>query len=166
MRHVPYTHLLRLDERFGPHLIDVPVDGGNSGFSNVQAFLDCQVGELWAYRRYFTEESPFATHDGVKGAQFERVLVVVDDEEAAFNQYFYGKYFGYAPLSDNGQARIDAVEETVLDRTRRLFYVCCSRAVKDLAVVNLVPDVAVATAASAAKNLFPQAPIRCLDVLA
>ncbi|MFM9500840.1 hypothetical protein ACKI1Q_45655, partial [Streptomyces galilaeus] len=81
---------------------------------------DCQIRELWAYRRYITEESPFATHHGVKGAQFERVLVVIDDEEAAFHQYSYGKYFGYSPLSDNDRAKIDAGDETVLDRTRRL----------------------------------------------
>ena len=99
-------------------------------------------------------------------AQFERVLVVIDDEEAAVYQFSYGKYFGYVPLSDNDQAKINAGEETVLDRTRRLFYVCCSRAVKDLAVVIFVPDVAAASAAIAAKNLFPQASICGPEVLA
>lgn len=54
----------------------------------------------------------------------------------------------------------------MLDRTRRLFYVCCSRAVKDLAVVLFVPDVAGASVAIAAKDLFPQASIRGPDVLA
>jgi DNA helicase-2/ATP-dependent DNA helicase PcrA len=166
MKHVHATELLRLDDRYGPHLVPEPADDGSSGFANVQAFLDCNVAELWAYRRYFTEESPFATHHGVKGAQFERVLVVVDDEEAAFHQYSYGKYFGYVPLSDNDQARIEAGEETVLDRTRRLFYVCCSRAVKDLAVVLFVPDVPVALAAIKNKNLFPQASIRGVEHLA
>lgn len=166
MRHIRDTELLRLDDRFGPHLVDQPGDDGSTGFANVQAFLACQVGELWAYRRYFTEESPFATHHGVKGAQFERVLVVVDDEEAAFHQYSYGKYLGYVPLSDNDKARIDAGEETVLDRTRRLFYVCCSRAVKDLAVVLFVPDVPAAFAAITEKNLFPETAVRGVEALA
>ncbi len=165
MRHVRGTQLLRLDDRYGPHLVDEPVDDGSSDFSNIQAFLACQIGELWAYRRYFTEESPFATHHGVKGAQFERVLVVVDDEEAAFHQYSYGKYFGYAPLSENDLAKIDAGEETVLDRTRRLFYVCCSRALKDLAVVLFVPDVAATGDEITAKNLFPKASIHGPEVL-
>jgi DNA helicase-2/ATP-dependent DNA helicase PcrA len=165
MKHVHATELLRLDDRYGPHLVPEPTDDGSSGFANVQAFLNCAVTELWAYRRYFIEESPFATHHGVKGAQFERVLVVIDDEEAAFHQYSYGKYFGYVPLSDSDQARIDAGEETVLDRTRRLFYVCCSRAMKDLAVVLFVPDVSVARAAVAGKNLFPAASIRSIEHL-
>lgn len=166
MRHVHTTELLRLDDRYGPHLVPEPADDGSNGFANVQDLLNCNVAELWAYRRYFREESPFATHHGVKGAQFERVLVVVDDEEAAFHQYSYGKYFGYVPLSDSDKARIEAGEETVLDRTRRLFYVCCSRAVKDLAVVLFVSDVPAALSAIVNKNLFSQASIRGVEHLA
>jgi DNA helicase-2/ATP-dependent DNA helicase PcrA len=162
MKHVGDSELLRLDDRFGPHLVAEPADDGSNGFANVQAYLGCHVAELWAYRRYFTEESPFATHHGVKGAQFERVLVVVDDEEAGSTSS-YGKYFGYVALSPNDEARAAAGEETVLDRTRRLFYVCCSRAVKDLAVVLFVPDVPAARAAIAAKNLFPEAAVRSLE---
>ncbi|PTB17389.1 RNA helicase [Trinickia symbiotica] len=157
--HVRDSELLRLDDRFGVHLVAEPVDDGSSGFENVQAYLACGIEELWAYRRYFTEESPFATHHGVKGAQFERVLVVIDDDEAAFRQYSYGKYFGYVPLSETDEAKIAVGEESVLDRTRRLFYVCCSRAVKDLAVVVFVPDVAVARAAIVEQNLFPETAI-------
>jgi DNA helicase-2/ATP-dependent DNA helicase PcrA len=158
--HVRDNELLRLDDRFGVHLVAESVDDGSSGFENVQAYLACGIDELWAYRRYFTEESPFATHHGVKGAQFERVLVVIDDEEAGFRQYSYGKYFGYVPLSETDEAKIAAGEESVLDRTRRLFYVCCSRAVKDLAVVVFVPDVAAAHAAIVEQNLFPETAIR------
>ncbi|WP_341809962.1 hypothetical protein [Paraburkholderia tuberum] len=45
----------------------------------------------------------------------------------------------------------------MLDRTRRLFYVCCSRAVKDLAVVLFAADVAAARAAVIEAKLFPDA---------
>lgn len=55
--------------------------------------------------------------------------------------------------------------ESVLDRTRRLFYVCCSRALKDLAVVLFVPDVAAARAAVTAAQLFPEVAIRELHEL-
>jgi DNA helicase-2/ATP-dependent DNA helicase PcrA len=160
LKHVRDTELLRVDDRFDAHLHDEPVDDDSSGFENVQAYLTCGINELWAYRRYFTEESPFATHHGVKGAQFERVLVVIDDEEARFSQYSYGKYFGYVPLSENDEAKRAAGEESILDRTRRLFYVCCSRALKDLAVVVFVPDVDAARAAIVAQGLFPEASIR------
>ncbi|MFU9000857.1 hypothetical protein ACNA2A_28970, partial [Klebsiella pneumoniae] len=94
-----------------------------------------------------------------RGAGHERVLVVIDDEEARFSQYSYGKYFQYIPLSDNDLANLEEGKESVLDRTRRLFYVCCSRALKDLAVVIFVPDVAVAQAAIVEQNLFPASTI-------
>lgn len=163
LTHLRDSELLRLDDRFNPHLVPEPVDDGSSGFENVQAYLACGTDELWAYRRYFTEESPFATHHGVKGAQFERVMVVIDDEEARFSLYSYGKYFGYVPLSPGDEAKIEAGEDSVIDRTRRLFYVCCSRALKDLAVVVFVPDVAIARAAIVERNLFPAAAIRGVE---
>ncbi|WP_334068640.1 ATP-dependent helicase [Burkholderia cepacia] len=165
LRHVRNTELVALDDRFAAHLMDDPVDDGSAGFGNVAAFLECNVGELWAHRRYILEESPFATHHGVKGAQFERVLVVLDDEEASYNQYSYGKYLGYTPLSDTDEANIAEGKESVLDRTRRLFYVCCSRAVKDLAVVLFAADVAVARAAVIEADLFPDASLHGVEQL-
>lgn len=165
LRHVRDTELVALDDRFAAHLMDNPVDDGAEGFGNVEAFLDCHVGELWAHRRYILEESPFATHHGVKGAQFERVLVVLDDEEASYNQYSYGKYLGYTPLSDTDNANIAEGKESVIDRTRRLFYVCCSRATKDLAVVLFAADVAAARAAVVETKLFPDASLHGVEQL-
>ena len=139
--HVRDSELFRLDDRFLSHLVAEPVDDDADGFANVQAYLNCSVSELWNYRRYVEEESPFATQQGVKGAQFERVLVVLDDEEGAHIQFSYGKYLGYVPPSKTDEENIAAGTDSVIDRTRRLFYVCCSRAVKDLAVVLFAPDV-------------------------
>ncbi|CAD7731429.1 ATP-dependent DNA helicase Rep [Xanthomonas hydrangeae] len=165
LKHVRDSELLRLDDRFDAHLADDPQNNHTSGYDNVQAFIACGIQNLWAYQRYFSEESPFATHHGVKGAQFERVLVVIDDDEANYRQYSYGKYLGYTPLSENDDEHIAAGEESVLDRTRRLFYVCCSRATKDLAVVIFVPNVEVARAAIIEKKLFPQNVIRGAELL-
>lgn len=164
--HIRDTELFRLDERFETHLLAEPIDDGQSGFINVQNFLTCKGAELWNYLRYVEEESPFATHQGVKGAQFDRVLVVLDDEEGNFSQFSYGKYFGFVPLSERDRENIDAGRESVLDRTLRLFYVCCSRAVKDLAVVLFVPDVDAAREAVIAKGIFPVAAVRGLGDLA
>ena len=71
-------------------------------------------------------------------------MVVLDDEESRYNLFSYGKYFGIVPLSEGDQENIAQAVDSMLDRTRRLFYVCCSRAVKDLAVVFFVPNVQVA----------------------
>jgi len=155
--------MARLDERFSAFLVPDPVDDGSSEFEHVIAFLACHATELWGYRKYIEEESPFATQQGVKGAQFERVLVVLDDEEGAHSHFSYGKYFGFVPLSDKDEENIAANVESVLDRTRRLFYVCCSRAVKDLAVVMFVPDVDHARAAIERTNIFPVGAIHGLE---
>lgn len=99
-------------------------------------------------------QSPFDTHQGVKGAEFDRVLVVLDDEEAKYSLFSYGKFFGITPLSDTDKANIADGKDYVLDRTTRLFYVCCSRAVEDLTVVLYVPEDVVAVAAEKAKEFF------------
>ncbi|MGH8783122.1 hypothetical protein [Paraburkholderia sp.] len=157
--------MLRLDERFTTYLMPDPLDDGSSEFQHIVAFLACEAIELWGYRKYIEEESPFATQQGVKGAQFERVLVVLDDEEGAHSHFSYGKYFGLVQLSEKDDENIASGAESVLDRTRRLFYVCCSRAVKDLAVVIFVPDVEQARNAIERTDIFPADAVLGLEEL-
>lgn len=153
--------LVSLDDRFAGYLADrgagAGADGEEAGAEQaaVNAFLDCAATELWGYREYIEDQSPFATQQGVKGAEFERVLVILDDEEGDYNLFSYGKYFGITPLSATDKKHVDEGTDSVLGRTRRLFYVCCSRAFQDLAVVLFVPDVAAARAAIGARALFP-----------
>jgi len=93
------------------------------------------------YYKYINDESPYSTHQGIKGAEFERVLVILDDEEGRHNQFSYEKLL---ELKEPSKTDLDIQKQgkgTVMDRTRRLFYVCCSRAKKDLAVVLNSADV-------------------------
>ena len=55
------------------------------------------------------------------------VLVVLDDE-GTHVKFSYEKYLGIKPLSDRDQANLQEGKETSVKRTRRLFYVCCTRA--------------------------------------
>lgn len=91
------------------------------------------------------------------------MLVVLDDEESEYNLFSFGKYFGITPLSNNDRENINEGVDSVLSRTRRLFYVCCSRAVHDLAVVLFVPDIQQARVAVAAKGIFPHYDIHVLE---
>jgi len=158
--------LVELDERFVPVLSDY-VEGNSIGVNAPEnapyRFMNCAAGELWAYQTYIENQSPFATQQGIKGAEFDRVLVVIDDEESTTNSFSYGKYFGLIPLSDRDQANIDEGKETVVDKTRRLFYVCCSRAVKDLAVVIFAADVDEVYTAINAKGYFDPADVHRLN---
>jgi len=159
--------LVELDERFEPAFIgySVGVDIDDDTPENSQfRFMYCGAEELWGYQNYIEDQSPFATQQGIKGAEFDRVLVVVDDEENTAISFSYGKYFGLIPLSDRDKANAREGKETVVDRTRRLFYVCCSRAVKDLAVVIFTADVAETHAAIENKGYFNSNEIHLLDI--
>lgn len=117
-------------------------------------FMQCDASELWGYRKYIEKLSPFATQQGIKGAEFEKVIVVVDDQEGRTNTFSYGKYFGVTDPSDTDQANLAAGKDSVIDRTRRLFYVCCSRALSDLTVVIFAENTISMHEALLAKGFF------------
>ena len=87
------------------------------------------------YYSYIKGESFFDTHQGVKGLEFSRVMVVLDDEAAGGNLFSYEKLFGVKPLSDTDKKNIAEGKDNAINRTNRLFYVICSRAEQSLAIV-------------------------------
>lgn len=120
-------------------------------------YFDCPAVQVWGYQTYINDESPYSTQHSIKGAEFERVLVVLDDEEGKRSTlYSYDKLFGLKPPSDTDQKNIAEGKETVFDRTRRLLYVCCSRAVKDLVIAFFVTDVNIAIAEIKAAKIFKE----------
>lgn len=119
------------------------------------ALFNCPAKELTGYAYYIEDESPFATQQGVKGDQFDRVLNILDDDEGTHTQFSYDKYFGLKELSERDQSNIDESKDNVISRTRRLFYVSCSRAKKDLATVYFTGDVAAAVEKFRAQGIFP-----------
>ncbi len=123
--------------------------------SAMDAFLACPASQFWGYYKYVNNDSPFSTQQGIKGAEFERVLVVLDDDEGTHVQFSYDKYLGIKPLSDRDEANRREGKETAVERTMRLFYVCCTRAMKDLIVVLFTADVAAARRQITRLGLFP-----------
>ncbi|KIP83332.1 ATP-dependent DNA helicase PcrA [Stenotrophomonas maltophilia] len=115
-------------------------DESDKEMASMDAFLACPARQLLAYQTYISERSPFWTQQGIKGTEFDRVLVVLDDAESTHFQFSYEKYLGLKALSDTDRKHIEAGEETTVDRTRRLFYVSCTRALKELAVVLFTAD--------------------------
>jgi ATP-dependent DNA helicase UvrD/PcrA len=87
------------------------------------------------YTRYIEEKAEFDTHQGVKGLEFPRVMVIIDDSEARGFAFDYEKLFGVRSKTKDDLKNEAAGKETGIDRTRRLFYVTCSRAEKSLAIV-------------------------------
>lgn len=98
-------------------------------------FLATPFEQIGAYAEYVSGTSPFGTHQGVKGLEFPRVMIVISDEEAKGFLFSYDKLFGAKAKSTADLKHEGAGEETTIDRTRRLFYVTCSRAESSLAIV-------------------------------
>ena len=96
--------------------------------------------QIELYRKYIADEGNFGTHQGVKGREFPRVMVILDDDEARGFLFSYEKLFGVKALSTGDLKNQAEGKETGLDRTRRLFYVTCSRAKQSLAVVAYTTD--------------------------
>jgi DNA helicase-2/ATP-dependent DNA helicase PcrA len=134
--------------------------------SAIDAFLACPTSQFFGYYQYVNDESPFSTQQGIKGAEFERVLVIADDDEGTHAQFSYEKYLGIKPLSDRDELNKREGKETAVERTRRLFYVCCTRALKDLIVVLFTANVAEAQRQITALGLFPAAAIHLEDEFA
>ena len=82
--------------------------------------------QIRAYQDILAQNLPYSTKHGVKGAEFDTVFVVLDDAGANWNQYSFGNFLAG---SDTRQSRFE--------RTRNLFYVCCSRSKDKLAVIDL-----------------------------
>ncbi|GGF06441.1 hypothetical protein [Flavobacterium limi] len=97
--------------------------------------LNANFNEIIKYNDYISENSGFGTHQGVKGLEYDRVMVIIDDDEAKGFMFSYDKLFGTKSLTATDNKNIANGDETGIDRTSRLFYVACSRARESLAIV-------------------------------
>jgi len=86
-------------------------------FNSVKTIQYKEIQNLYRYRQ---ELSPYSTQHGVKGAEFDNVFIVLDN--GRWNQYSF-KYLFEGSGNQN-----------VLEKTRKIFYVACSRAKDNLIV--------------------------------
>ncbi|XOS90600.1 3'-5' exonuclease [Brevibacillus laterosporus] len=87
-------------------------------FSRVK---DVKYHEFQNLFNYLEGLTPFSTQHKIKGAEFENVLVILDNGK--WNNFNFDYLF-----SD----RLD--KESVYFRTKKIFYVCCTRAKDNLVV--------------------------------
>jgi DNA helicase-2/ATP-dependent DNA helicase PcrA len=90
----------------------------------IDKFLAAPFTQIEPYAAYVAGKARYDTHQGVKGLEFPRVMVIMDDAEARGFLFSYEKLFGGKEAGD-----------TSVESTRRLFYVTCSRAESSLALV-------------------------------
>ena len=101
----------------------------------LSAALEAPFSEIERYWEYINGNASFDTHQGVKGLEFDRVMVIIDEKSSHGTMFNYEKLFGIMPKSPTDLKNESEGKETTLDRTRRLLYVTCSRAIDSLAIV-------------------------------
>lgn len=97
--------------------------------------LSVPFDEMERYATYVSDSSRFATHQGVKGLEFPRVMVILDDTESRGFLFSYEKLFGAKKQTATDLKNEKEGKDTSNRRTARLFYVACTRAMESLAVV-------------------------------
>jgi DNA helicase II / ATP-dependent DNA helicase PcrA len=115
----------------------------------IDEFLSQQTNELSSYRNFILELTPFSTQHGVKGDEFEKVLVVFDDTEANWNNYNFSRLLTPATA---GKEPTDSQRQ----RSLNLAYVCFSRAIRDLRIILFTMDPSKAKQELISKGLFSE----------
>lgn len=131
LRHIEKTALLPLLDDLNLALsgrFEAAEEGSSSAKHQklLATLLAIPYREVSIYRAVLQSNLPYSTKHGVKGDQFKNVLVILDDAGANWNQYSFSNLLGG---TDTSISR--------LQRSRNLFYVCCSRAQDTLIVANL-----------------------------
>lgn len=114
-------------------------------YERVKNVLFSEFINLYNYLEGYT---PFSTQHKIKGAEFDNVLVVLDN--GGWNKYNFEYLF-----DTNIFSTLDASKKKsypgILSRTQKIFYVCCTRAKENLVVFYHNPSQQII---DNAKNLF------------
>lgn len=87
---------------------------------------DVKFSEFQKLYEYLEGHTPFSTQHKTKGAEFDNILVILDN--GGWNNYNFEKMF------------LGTASPSVAERTQKIFYVCCTRAKENLAVFFHNPD--------------------------
>ena len=119
---------------------------GDSEEKEIVAWRKCmslRYSEVRQYIKYVTGQSGFATHQGVKGLEYDRVMVIIDSQDTNGFLFDYDKLFGVKPLSETDIKNMNEGLDNSIARTMRLFYVVCTRARHSLAILAYTTNPAI-----------------------
>lgn len=104
--------------------------GSSYGNANIKEILDLDYNQFLAAILFLYPESEFSTDHGVKGEEYDNVIVVISK---GWNQY---QFDVYVPMMNKP---IPVDKEAAFIKNRNLFYVCCSRPKKRLVIFISIP---------------------------
>lgn len=84
------------------------------------------------YIGFVKDNTPFSTQHGVKGEEYPNVVVLFDDIEAAWNLYSFSKMLTPETVGEGTEGQ--------QERSKKLAYVCFSRAEVNLKIILFTPD--------------------------
>jgi DNA helicase II / ATP-dependent DNA helicase PcrA len=116
-----------------------------SGFIEKKKYVYDQVKQLEFQEfqnlfAYLEGSTPFSTQHKIKGAEFENVLVVLDNGN--WSNYNFEYLMSNEIFETLTQAKKNSFPN-ILQRTQKLFYVCCTRSKENLVVYYHNPSQAV-----------------------
>lgn len=152
---IPMPEAVERKERALEKLGASPVPDEAEEITRLRQLRAVSYKEVIALKEFIDEKTLFSTKHGVKGAEFENVLVVFG---RGWNLYNFAQFLEWSGASGVPAGKIDAYE-----RSRNLFYVACSRPKKRLAL--LFTQVLTPGALATLTDWFGEAAIRPLPNL-
>lgn len=119
------------------------------------AFFTMNTEELGNYVNFVTDNTPLSTQHGVKGEEYKDVLVVFDDIEAAWHQYSFRKTLTPQTAGEPSDGQ--------REKSRKLAYVCFSRAEENLRILFFSQDAEAARAELIDANVLSPEQVNVLD---
>ncbi len=97
-------------------------------YNRVKSIPFSEFQNLYNYLEGFT---PFSTQHKIKGTEFKNVFVVLDN--GGWNNYSFEYLFNESIYTTLSRSKQNSFARK-LSRTQKIFYVCCTRAIDNLAV--------------------------------
>lgn len=119
LKFVEVKGLLKEDELFSDYIL-------NKGFYLWERIKKITFNQYRKSVSYLKEFSPICTQHSVKGSEYDNVLIVLESD---WNKYDFNTLFGKGSTNSK-----------VKKRTKRLFYVCITRAKKNLIIYMPTDD--------------------------
>ena len=124
---IPMPEAVERKERALEKLGASPVPDEADEITHLRQLRAVSYKEVIALKEFIDEKTAFSTKHGVKGAEFENVLVVFG---RGWNLYNFAQFLEWA-----GATQIPAGKTDAYERNRNLFYVACSRPKRRLALL-------------------------------
>lgn len=156
--YLPLNEVERVD-----NILSSPAADESIRITALRKALSVPFTTLEKYFAYVSDNTRFATHQGVKGLEFPRVMVIIDDAEAKGFLFSYEKLFGVKLKTETDIKNEREGKDNSITRTTRLFYVACTRAQKSLAIIAYTYDCEAVKATAMKNNWFEDDEIRLLE---